>query len=72
MSLAGAPDAACGYLSMNGKCRLGYLIGIMSSPHMTGPRHVPQWTSKFTRKLVKSRLGEEAYAFSEMIDHVAI
>ena len=70
-SLAGWSDAAYGDLSQNGKCRLGYLIGIMSSS-LTGPCHVLQWTSKFTRKPVKSSLGGEAYAFSEMIDHVAL
>ena len=53
------------------KVPLGYLIGIMSSS-LTGPCHVLQWTSKFTRKLVKSSLGGEVYAFSEMIDHVAL
>ena len=58
-------------LSQNGKCRLGYLIGITSSP-LTGPCHVLQWTSKFTRKLVKSSLGGEVYASSEMIDHMAL
>ena len=37
-----------------------------------GACHVLQWTSKFTRKLVKGSLGGEAYAFSEMIDHMAL
>ena len=71
LSLVGWSDAAYGDLSQNGKCRLGYLIGIMSSS-LSGPRHVLQWTSKFTRKLVKSSLGGEVYAFSETIDHVAL
>ena len=71
MSPVGWSDAACGDLSQNGKCRLGYLIGSMSSS-LTGPCHVLQWTSKFTRKLVKSSLGGEVYAFSEMIDHMAL
>ena len=43
----------------------------MSSP-LSGPCHVLQWTSKFTRKLVESSLGGEVYAFSEMIDHMAL
>ena len=60
-----------GDLSQNGKCRLGCLIGITSSS-LSGPCHVAQWTSKFARKLVKSSLGGEVYAFSEMIDHMAL
>ena len=71
LSLVGWSDAAYGDLSQNGRCRLGYLIGIMSSS-LSGPCHVLQWTSKFTRKLVKSSLGGEVYAFSELIDHMAL
>ena len=63
LSLAGWSDAAYGDLSQNGKCRLGYFIGITSSS-LSGPRHVLQWTSKFTRKLAKGSLGGEVYAFS--------
>ena len=55
-SLAVWSDAAYGDLSQNGKCRLGYLISNMSSS-LSGPCHILQWTSKFTRKLVKSSLG---------------
>ena len=71
LSLVGWSDAAYGDRSQNGKCRLGYLIGIMSS-FLSGPCHVLPWASKFTRKLVKSSLGGEVYAFSEMLDHVAL
>ena len=71
MSLVGWSDAAYGDLTKNGKCRLGYLIGLMSSA-LSGPCHVLQWTSKFTRKLVKSSLGGEVYAFSEMLDHMTL
>ena len=71
LSLAGWSDAAYGDLSRNGKCRLGFLVGIMSSS-LTGPCHVLQWASKFTRKLVKSSLGGEVYAFSEMLDHMSL
>ena len=42
------------------------------SSSLTGPCHILQRTSKFTRKLVKSSLGGEVYAFSEMIDHMAL
>ena len=48
MLLAGWPDAAFGTHGQDGRCRLGYLIGLMSST-LTGPVHIPQWTSKFTR-----------------------
>ena len=54
-----------------GKCRLGYVIGVMPS-NLTGPCHIIQWTSKFTTKLVKSSLGGEVYAFSEMLDHMSM
>ena len=71
MSIVGWSDAAYGDLTKTGKCRLGYLIGLMSSA-LSGPCHVIQWTSKFTRKLVKSSLGGEVYAFSEMLDHMTL
>ena len=71
MSLVGWSDAAYGRLSEEGRCRLGYIIGLMSSS-LSGPCHVLQWTSKFTRKLVKSSLGGEVYAFSEMVDHMSL
>ena len=43
----------------------------MSSIH-SGPRHLPQWTSKFTSKLVRSSRGGEAYAFRYMVDRVTL
>ena len=60
MSLVGWSDAAYGDLTKTGKCRLGYLIGLMS-PSLNGPCHVLRRTSKFTRKLVESSLGGEVY-----------
>ena len=71
LTLVGWSDAAYGKLSEDGRCRLGYIIGLMSSS-LSGPCHILQWTSKFTRKLVKSSLGGEVYAFSEMVDHMAL
>ena len=71
LTLVGWSDAAYGKLSEDGRCRLGYIIGLMSSS-LSGPCHVLRWTSKFTRKLVRSSLGGEAYAFSEMVDHMAL
>ena len=70
-TLVGRPDAAYGDLSQNGRCRLGYVIGITSSSP-TGPCHLLMWTSKFTRKLAESSVGGAVYAFSEMIDHMAL
>ena len=42
------------------------------SPTFRGLRHIIQWASKFTRKLVESSLGGEVYAFSEMPDHMSM
>ena len=56
MMLVGWSDAAFGTHTQDGRCRLGYIIGLMSST-LTGPVHILQWTSKFTRKHVKSSLG---------------
>ena len=67
-TLIGWSDAAYGGQPSLGKCRLGYVIGFMS-PNLHGPRHIIHWTSQFARKLVKSRLSGEVYAFSDMLDH---
>ena len=71
MTLAAWSDAAYVDQSSMGKCRLGYVIGLMS-PNLYGPCHIIHWTSKFTRKLVESSLGGEVYALSEMLDHVSM
>ena len=67
MTLAGWSDAAYGNTTRMGKCRLGYIIGVTSS-NFCGPCHIIQRAPKFARKLVKSSLGREVYAFSEMLD----
>ena len=69
MTMVGWSDAAYGDQSTEGKCRLGYVIGLASST-LKGPCHILQWTSKFTRQMVKSSLGGEVYAPSEMVDHM--
>ena len=69
MLLAGWSDAAFGTHSQDGRCRLGYLIGLTSST-LTGSVHIPQWTSKFTRKHVTSSLGGEIFDLSEMWGHM--
>ena len=63
MTFVGRSDAAYGWLSEEGRCRLGYIVGLTSSS-LSGPRHMIQWASKFTRKLVRSSLDGEVYAFS--------
>ena len=37
-----------------------------------GVRRNLQWTSTLKRKVVKSRRGGEAYAFSGMVDHISL
>ena len=71
MTFVGWSDAAYGRLSEEGRCRLGYIIGLTSSS-LSGPCHAPRRTSKFTRKLVKRSLGGEVFAFGEMVDHMAL
>ena len=44
MLLVGWPDAAFGTHGQDGRCRLGYLIGLMSST-LTGPVRILQWAS---------------------------
>ena len=65
MLLAGWSDAAFGTHAQDGRCRLGYIIGLTSST-LAGPVHILQWASKFTRKHVKSSPGGEIFALSEM------
>ena len=69
MSLIGWSDAAHGGRSPGGEFRLGYAISLMSSS-LTGPRRISHRSSKFIRKLVKSSLGGEVSALSEMVDHM--
>ena len=68
---AGRSDAAYGDQTKERRCRLGYVIGRVSST-LLGPRHLLGRESKFARNLVKSKLGGEVYASSEMMDHVAL
>ena len=42
------------------------------SPNLCGPRHLIHLTSRFARKLVKSSLGGEVDAFSEMLSHMSM
>ena len=66
-----APDAAYCDLSEEGGCRVGYAIGLTSSS-LSVSRHILQWASRFTRKLVESSLGGRVYASGEMVGHVAL
>ena len=69
MTPVGWSGAAYGDQSRVGKCRLGHIVGPMS-PNLSGPCHLAYWASKITRKLVKSSVGGEVYAVSEMLDHM--
>ena len=70
-SQGGWPDAAYGDLSKEDRCRLGYVIRLIS-PSLLGPCHILRRTSQFTRKLVKGTLGREEHASNEMVDHMAL
>ena len=70
-SLVGRFDAAYGDQSTEGECRLGHVIGLMSSP-LSGLGQNLQWISKFARKLVISSLGGEVYALSAMVDRMLL
>ena len=59
---------AFGTHAQDGRCHLGYAIGLMSST-LTGPAYNLQWAPKFTRKHVKSSLGGETVAVKEMWGH---
>ena len=71
MSLIGWSDTAYRDRPPEGRCRSGCVVGLMSST-LSGAYRILQWASKFNRKLVKTGLGGKAYAFSEMVDHVAL
>ena len=68
MSLVGWPDASYVDKSTEGNRRLGYVLRLFT-PTLKSPRHIAPWTSKLTRKLIKSSSGGEVYAFSEMMEH---
>ena len=55
----------------DGRCLLGYVIGLMSST-LKGPCNILKKTSKFARNMAKSSLGGEVYAPSEMADHTLL
>ena len=71
MALAGWSDAGHGDQSALGICRLGYVVGLVSST-LRSPRRIIRRTSKFGRKLVRSSLGREVYALSELPDHMSM
>ena len=50
---------------------MGNAIGLLSST-LNGPLHILHQPSKFTRKLVKSSLDGEVYAFSDMLDYMPL
>ena len=70
-SSVGWPDAAYWGPSEGGRCRLGCIVGLTSSS-LPVPCRVLQWTSKFTRRLVKRSLGGKVYAVREMAGGVKL
>ena len=70
-SLVEWPRAAHVNQLTEGKGRLGYAIGLMSSS-LTGPRRALQWTSKSARKFVESSLGGEVYELSGAVDRMSL
>ena len=50
--------------------RLGHAIVL--PPTLEVPRHILRWVAEFTRKLVKSSLGGEVYAFRGMVEHMSL
>ena len=68
---AGWSDAAFGNPTKVGRCRLGYVIWLVSSSSRDAC-DLSQGSSKFTRKLVKGGLRREVYTCSEMMDHVVL
>ena len=70
-TLAGWSDAAYGDQLATGRCRLGYVVGLMSST-LKGPCRILQRASTFARNMEKSNLGGRVYAPSEMMDHVLL
>ena len=70
-SLVGTSDAAYGGLSAERKCRLEYVIGLML-PTLSGRRRILQRPSKISRKLVKSQLGGDVYALSDLVGHLSL
>ena len=71
MTLVGWPDAAYGGQWAEGTCRLGYVIGLMSST-LKGPCRISRRQFKFVRKMVGISLGGEVYALSEMAGHMLL
>ena len=71
VTLAGLSGAASGGQTKWGRRRSGCAIGLIS-PAPGGPCHPSQRYSEFARKLVKSSLGGEAYAYSKMMDRMAL
>ena len=53
------------------KCRLGYASGLLPSTR-DGYRRLPHWSSRLTRRTVKSSVSGEIDAVSEMADRVGL
>ena len=65
MAMAGWSDVVYEHTMCMGNCRLG-------SPILYELCHIIQFTSEFTRKLVKRSLEGEVYAFGDVVDHLSL
>lgn len=70
-TLAGWSDAAFGGRTKKGRRPLGYVIASPSAS-LSAPCHLLRRSSELTRRLVKSSLGSEVFAFSGMMGHMAL
>ena len=71
MTLVGWSDADYKGQSTDGKCRLGCVLGLMSST-LKGLCRILQWTSTFTREMVKSSLRGEVRTHTGMAGHMLL
>ena len=72
MALVGWSVAAYGITKCMGKCRKGYLIGVMSS-NPSGICRIIQWTSHFARDVFDlGEIGGDVYELGQMLDHMSL
>ena len=71
VSFAGWSGAAYVDQSPEGRRRVGFVIGLMSST-LNGLRRISRRASLFARQWVKKSVGGGVFEFSEMIDHVSL
>ena len=68
-TFVGRPDAAYGSQTSEGRRRLGYVIGLVSSTPRR-PCRVLQSASNFARERARGCFGGQVYVFSQIVDHM--